>query len=96
MSKSPFVPTITIIDDPHPNRGYSLVDREFMLKYPEPVETEAKWLDGTIFKEKYYVVDLREYMRVVPEAANDNCDWTKDILIPIYLCHRSFKPSYIR
>ena len=96
MAVNPIKITITIIDDPHTNRGYSLVDREFFLKdgYPDSIEAEATWLDGTKFKEKYYVVDLKEYMRVVPEARNENCRWTDDVLIPQHLCHKSFKPIY--
>lgn len=96
MSSSPLIPTITIIEDPFLDRGYSLVDREFRLKFSEPIETEAEWLDGTVLKEKYYVVELKEYMRVVPEAARENHKWTQHVLFPIHLCHRSFKPSYLK
>ncbi len=98
MAASPFKVTITIIDDPHETRGYSLLDREFFLKdgYPDAIEAEAEWLDGTKFKEKYYVVDLKEYMRVVPEARGDNTKWTENVMIPMQLCHRSFKPTYAK
>ncbi len=96
MAANPIKITIAIIDDPHPTRGYSLVDREFFLKdgYPDAIEAEATWLDGTNFKEKYYVIDLKEYMRVVPEAAKESHRWTDDVLIPQHLCHKSFKPIY--
>lgn len=100
MSATPFRVTVTIIEDPaYPEvRNYSLVDREFFLKdgYPEAIEAEATWLDGTKFKEKYYVIDLKEYMRVVPEARNENHNWTNDVLLPLHLCHKSFKPTYAK
>lgn len=96
MSKAPFVATVTIIEDTFPDRGYSLVDREFFLKYPDAIEAEATWLDGTKFKEKYYVVSLKEYMRVVPEARNENHKWTEEVMLPAQLCHRSFKPTYVK
>lgn len=97
MSSSSLVPTIQIIDDPsQEERGYSLEGREFFIRGHGAVETEATWLDGTKFKEKYYEVDLKEYMRVVPEAANENHDWTDIILMPSQLCHLSFKPMYIK
>lgn len=91
-----YVATIVIVEDTNFDRSYSLVDREFFLKYPEPVLAEATWLDGTKLKERYYVVDLKEYMRVVPEAINENHNWTDNVLFPIDLCNRSFKPSYIK
>lgn len=92
----PYVATIVVVEDPFLDRGYSLVDREFFLKYPEPVLADATWLDGTKLKERYFVVDLKEFMRVVPEAINEKQDWTDDVLFPIDFCNRSFKPSYIK
>lgn len=97
MTSVPYVPTITIIEDPDEStRGYSLVDREFFLKYQEAIEAEAEWKDGTKLTDRYYVVDLKEYVRVVPEAYKENYNWTKDVLIPVQLCIRSFKPSYLK
>lgn len=92
----PYVATIVVVEDTNYGRNYSLVDREFFLKYPEPVLAESTWLDGTKIKERYYVVDLKEYMRVVPEARYENCEWTENVLFPIDLCNRSFKPSYMK
>lgn len=96
MSASPYIATITILDDPYLEKGYTLTNREFFLKYSEPVFGEGEWLDGTKLPEKYYVVSLKEYFRVVPEAMKENIRWTEEIYFPIHLCHRSFKPSYIK
>ena len=99
MTTSPFVATISIIEDPaytSGKRSYSLIDREFFLHEPNPVETESKWMDGTKFKAKYYVVSIKEYVRVVPEALEENAEWGKFVLIPIYYAHRSFKPCYAK
>lgn len=93
----PYVATIVLVHDPYEGRGYDLVDREFFLKYPEPVLAEATWMDGTKLKERYYVVSLKEFMRVVPEAVNDSSvNWTDPVLFPIDFCNRSFKPNYIK
>lgn len=96
-TSTPYVATIVVVEDPFEGRGYDLVDREFFLKYPEPVLAEAEWLDGTKMKERYYVVSLEEFMRVVPEAQKDaSVKWTENILFPIDFCNRSFKPKYIK
>lgn len=92
----PYVATIVIVEDTNTDRNYSIVDREFFLKYPDPVLADSTWLDGTKIKERYYVVDLKEYMRVVPEARTENHEWSENVLFPIDLCNRSFKPSYVK
>ena len=98
MNKTnPMVATIVIIDDPgEEERGYSLLDREFYIRYPGPVKGEGAYNDGQIVEAEYYVVSLEEYMRVVPEASNSNEKFTKDIFIPTYLATMSFKPSYVK
>lgn len=94
---SPIVATIVIIDDPGEyERGYSLLDREFVIKYPGPIKGEAAYNGEQVIEGDYYVVSLEEYMRVVPEARNDNSKFTKEIYFPTYVATMSFKPSYVK
>ena len=92
---NPLVATVIIIDDPGAEeRGYSLLDREFVSKYPGPVKGEGQYSDGKIIEADYYVITLEEYVRVVPEARQSNENFTKEIYIPTHLATMSFKPSY--
>lgn len=97
MNKSsPYIATIIITEDPGGNtRGYSLLGREFRLKYPHAVTSEAVYADGTKVHADYYIIDLQEYVRVVPEARNSNDNFTKEISIPTMYAQMSFKPSYV-
>lgn len=94
-SVSSLMPTVIIVADPHaPARGYSLLGREFFLKEPNLREDDAKMIDGVVMRDKFWVVSLEEYIRVVPEAANK--DFAKDVYIPWYAGKVSFKPCYIK
>ena len=89
-----FIPTIIIVDDSNFHvRGYSILGREFRLKEFEPRLDECKHLDGLVFKDKYFVVDRQEYLRVVPEAMKS--ELSADVYIPVYVAKRSFRPKYL-
>lgn len=95
--KSPLVATVVVTEDPGAaDRGFSMVGREFYLRYPYPIEDEGVHTDGTKVKANYYVVSLKEFMRVCPEAANLNYKYTEDIYIPTIYGEMSFKPSYVK
>jgi hypothetical protein len=87
------VQTIIITSDPQVMvRGYSLLGREFFLK--GNLETrEALTIDGFKIVDKYFPIDKKEYLRVVPEAPDYSSD---TILIPQYMARLSFRPRYIR
>ncbi len=90
------IPTIIITEDPGAEeRGFSILNREFRLKYPHAVSGEAEYSDGQKVQADYYVVDLQEYVRVVPEAQNQNANFTKEISIPTMYATMSFKPCYV-
>lgn len=89
--------TAVIVDDPgESSRGYSLVDREFFLKYPQPIKAEGEYLDGKVVEAEYFVVSLKEWMRVVPESRDENYKFTDEILIPKHLAVVSAKPCYMK
>jgi len=95
MVDSHFIPTIIIVDDAQAHlRGYSLLGREFVLKEPVTREDLAYTLDGSMLKEKYWVVSKKEYMRVVPEAQNDFD--SDEIYIPWFVAQFSFIPCYYK
>jgi hypothetical protein len=95
MNQPQIVPTIIIAVSIHDDiRGYSLTGREFFLKEPHPRKTVASTLDGVTLEEKFWVIDLNEYLRVVPEAQKER--FTSDeILIPVYVARVSFRPKYL-
>jgi hypothetical protein len=89
-----FISTIIIVDDSHAHiRGYSILGREFKLKEQEPRLDEGRHLDGKVFKDKFFVVDRAEYLRVVPEAMRS--ELSAEVYIPIYVAKRSFRPKYL-
>ena len=91
---SHFIPTIIIVDDAQAYlRGYSLLGREFVLKEPVTRDDVAVTLDGSLLKEKYWVVSKKEYMRAVPEANNNDFD-SDEIYIPWFVAKMSFIPCY--
>ena len=94
---SPFIKTIIIQQDPHDHlRSYSLLGREFILKESEPRTDEGITLDGHLFLDQYWVVSVAEYVRVVPEATNQDLLNSNVIYIPVYVARPSFRPSYIK
>jgi hypothetical protein len=91
---SPFIPTIVIVEDMQAHlRGYSLLGREFILKYPAPYEDEAVTLDGARIRDKYWVVSKKEYLKVVPESPDFAGD---DIYLPLFVAKFTFRPRYIK
>lgn len=90
------IDTVIIRHDPFANeRGYSLVGREFKLKFKEPVRDEALTLDNAKVVDLYYVIDLVEYTKIVPESAKEN--FINDtIYIPTFAASKSFRPEYIK
>ena len=94
-SKSPFIPTIIIVEELHAEiRGYYLKGREFVLKEPTPREDVATTLEGVRIKDKYWVVSKAEYMRVVPEQRYDFD--SDEVYIPVFVARLSFRPQYIK
>lgn len=96
MSKktSRLVDTIIITNELHAEyRGYRLIGKEFVLKEPYPVKARAQMLDGSVVDDYFWVVATSEYVKRVPEAANeDNGEY---ILIPTFIAIKSFKPFYL-
>ena len=91
-----FIPTIIIVSEVHAlERGYPLIGREFVLKEPIPREDIAITLDNAKIQDKYWVVDINEYIRVVPEASKDNFS-SNEIYIPTWVAKVSFRPGYIK
>lgn len=91
---SPFVPTIVIVEDMQAHlRGYSLLGREFLLKYPTPVEDDGITLDGAKIKDKYWVISKQEYLRVVPECRDFDGD---EMYIPLFVAKFTFRPKYLK
>ena len=90
-----FVDTIIIRKDPFAQeRGYSIANREFVLKFKDPVKDEALTLDEAKIIDWYFVIDLKEYLKVVPEARNDK--FISDTMyIPEFAAIRSIKPEYL-
>ena len=90
------IPTIIITRELHANiRGYPLLGCEFELKEPAPRRDKAITLDGEEIVDDFWVVDKREYYRVVPEAQYENT--TGDVvLIPTFIAQLSFRPPYIK
>lgn len=94
ISKARLVDTIIIKHDSSSHmRGYSLVGREFVLKEVFPVRRKAKTLDGAEIEDQFYVIDLPQYLKVVPEANNSRFD-NNEVLIPVFAAMRSFRPEY--
>lgn len=90
-----FITTIIITTDLHDNvRGYTLKGREFKVEHKQPQKLEALTLDGHKVVDEYWVVSLKEYLKVVPEAANDRFEDDK-VLIPTFVCVPSIKPCYL-
>ena len=90
------IDTIIIVYDWNKiERGYSLERREFVLKKSFPCKCEATMLDGVRILDEYYVVDLNEFIRVVPEAATMKFD-SNEVHIPVFAVQRSFRPEYIK
>jgi len=95
-SKSPFVPTIIIVEELHLEiRGYPLQGREFILKEPFPRDDVGITLDGARMKDKYWVVSKAEFMRVVPEAQSSDFN-SDEIYIPVFVAKPSFRPRYLK
>lgn len=93
-SKSSLIPTIVIVEDMQAHlRGYSLLGREFEIKYPTPIEDIGITLDGSKYKDKYWVISKSEYLRVVPEAGDFP---SEEMYIPIYVAKFTFRPKYIK
>lgn len=93
-SKSPFIPTIIIIEELHSEiRGFGLKGREFILKEPFPREDVAITLDGNKVKDKYWVISKAEFLRVVPEVKDIDSD---EVYIPLFVARLSFRPRYIK
>jgi len=93
-SKSPFIPTIIIVEELHSElRGYYLKGKEFILKEPMPREDVAITLDGNKVKDKYWVVAKSEFLRVVPEAHDISSD---EVYIPLFVARLSFRPRYVK
>lgn len=74
-------------------RGYPLLGREFYLKEPIPRKTRVITLDGTAVEGEYYVVALKEFLRVVPEAKDERFG-SDEVFIPTFVARRSFRPGY--
>lgn len=90
------IPTIIIVSEVHTlERGYPLIGREFILKEPTPREDIAITLDNAKIQDKYWVLDINEYIRVVPEAAKSNFS-SDEIYIPMWAAKISFRPKYIK
>jgi len=89
------VPTIIITADPQSAlRGFSLLDREFVLYEPSPRFDEGISLDGVKLLDQHWVVSLKEFMRVVPES---NYNFQSDtVYIPVHLARLSFRPAYLQ
>jgi len=95
-SKTRFIPTIIIVEDPFEVvRGYSLKGREFILREPKPVFSQSKTLDEVIVDDHHWVIDIQEYLRVVPEAAREYGS-AKEVLIPVFVAKPSFRPEYVK
>jgi hypothetical protein len=74
--------TIVITSDTSDTiRGYSLMGREFRIKNPIPETRQVKSLDGIMVEDEFWVVDVNEYVNVVPESSNDKFDGD-EVLIP--------------
>ncbi len=93
---SKFIPTIIIVQELHTEyRGYTLQGREFVLKHPQPRKDEGIFMDGAKVVDEYWVVSKEEYMRVVPEARNQDFD-SEEIYIPTFVARLSFRPCYVK
>jgi len=90
------IPTIVVIADPQADtRGYSILNREFILKEPKPSRREAIMTDGHKLVDEFYVISKAEYMRVIPQARDR--DFSSDVvLIPVAVARLSFRPSYLK
>ena len=96
MAASPFIPTIIIIRELHAEiRGYPLLGCEFVLKEPHPRKDKAFTLDGEEIVDDFFIVDKREYYRVVPEAQYENTTGD-EVMIPTFICQPSFRPCYVK
>jgi hypothetical protein len=96
MAASPLVPTIIIVEELNAEaRGYPLKGREFVLMEPNPRLDEAVLLDGTVIRDRYWVVSKEEYMRVVPEARGRDFDGDA-VYFPLFVAKPSFRPCYIK
>jgi hypothetical protein len=96
MIKPNFVDTIIIKSDPFSvERGYSILGREFKLKFRDPIQDAALTLDKAEIVDWYYVVDLKEYVRVVPESRNDTFI-SETVYIPTFAAMKSLKPEYLK
>lgn len=74
--------TIVITSDTSDTiRGYSLLGREFRVKNPIPERRQVKSLDGILVEDEFWVVDVSEYVNVVPEASHNKFD-DDEVLIP--------------
>lgn len=74
--------TIVVISDTSDTvRGYSLMGREFRVTNPIPERRQVKSLDGVLVEDEFWVVDVNEYVNVVPEAQKEKFDGD-EVLIP--------------
>lgn len=95
QNRAELVPTVIISVDPQAEvRGYSLAGREFILKEPNPRLDECLHSDGVTLKDSYFVVDRKEFLRVVPEASRTEHP-NSEVYIPVYVARRSFRPRYL-
>jgi len=84
---------ILITEDPSAVvRGYSIIGREFRTSQPVAVKDECITLDGVKFVDSGYLIERREYLRVVPEASPSEYR-EPFVMIPSWAGKVSFRPK---